>query len=84
MQDFIKLSSEIISMMPVYTFVATKEKLVGIQAPTGANTEDMPAAREILALFAQFQDILESYSELIGYDGERMKKIISAFVETDK
>lgn len=79
----IKLPTDILNMMPIIMFQTSNSKLSELKAPTGANTEDMPAAREILSLFSQFQSVLNSYSSLITYDGDRMKKVVEAFVKTD-
>lgn len=84
MGSFIKLPSDIINYAPIYQFKCSKNKFENVPDVTGENAEEMPAAQELLAVYRSFQDVLQSYASLISYDGERMTKIVKAFVETDR
>ena len=84
MNDFIKLPSDIKNMYPVIKFQHSAAKLEEVTAPTGNKTEQMPAAQELLAVFKEFQEVLEDYTELVAYDGNRMKKVVQAFIQTDQ
>lgn len=82
--NLIQLPSDIINLVQISAFQTSNAKFNEVKAPTGSNTEDMPAAQEILSLFSSFQGMLNEYSSLISYDGERMTKIVNTFVQKDK
>ena len=79
----IKLSQDILSYTPIFRLTASKSGLSEVTYPTGAGTDGMPAAQSLLALFAEFQGVLNSYTSLIDYDGKRMQKIVDGFVKSD-
>lgn len=79
----IKLSDDILALTPVVSFATSKNGLEGISAPTGSGTEGMPAAQELIALFKEFQVVLDSYSFLIDHDSKRIAKIVDGFVRSD-
>ncbi len=80
----IKLSDTILSFLPVASFAASKSELTGINAPTGSDSEGMSALQSFLSVFGEFQNVLTSYSDLIDYDSERIKKIIIGFIISDR
>lgn len=82
--NLIQLPSDIINLIQISAFQTSNAKFSEVKAPTGSNTEDMPAAQEILSLFSSFQGLLNEYSSLITYDGGRMKKVVETFVQTDE
>ena len=79
----IKLPDDILSCAPIYQLKASKDGLRDAPAPAGDSAEGMPAAQTLLALFEEFQEVLNSYCSLIDYDSERMKTIVKGFVRSD-
>lgn len=79
----IKLPNDILTFAPVYRFTASKEGLDEISPPTGSGTEGMPATQSLLALFGEFQSVLNSYVSLIEYDEKRIKKVVEGFIRSD-
>ena len=79
----IKLPTDIINQLPIIVFQTSNEKFNEVNAPTGTNTENMPAAQELLSIFKSFQSMLNDYSSLVSYDGDRMKKVVETFVQKD-
>lgn len=79
----IKLTQDILSLTPVFNLTASKDGLNEVTYPTGTDTEGMPAAQSLLALFSEFQSVLNSYTSLIDYDGKRLTKIVGGFIKSD-
>jgi hypothetical protein len=66
----IKLPNDFLTTFVLNRFTASKEGLNEISPPTGSGAEGMPAAQSLLALFGEFQSVLNSYAGLIEYDGK--------------
>ena len=84
MGSFIKLPPDIIAYMPICKFITSKNRFNDVPNVNAVSAGEMPAAQELITVFRSFQGLLASYSSLISYDGDRMKKTIEAFVETDR
>ena len=80
----IMLPNDILALLPVMKLSASKSGLNEVKAPTGSGTEGMPGAQDLLALFGEFQDTLNSYAELIDYDSGRIRKIVEGFIQSDQ
>lgn len=79
----IKLPNDFLTAFVLNQFTASKEGLDEISPPTGSGTEGMPAAQSLLALFGEFQSVLNSYVSLIEYDGKRIKNVVEGFIRSD-
>ena len=80
----IKLSEEILQLVPVMKLSSSRSGLTAATPPTGANTEGMDAAKELISLYRQLDSLMQSYSSLIAFDADRISKIISGFKKSDE
>ena len=79
----IKIPDDFLSFAPIYKFSDSRKGLSEFDMPSGTDTDGMQAAKSLLSLYRDLSDVIRSYSVLIEYDGERIRRIVDSFVQYD-